>query len=480
MKMQHRSKTTRTAVVCVLVFAALGSSACTRKKKSEPILDNTSTTTTTTPDTEGSPPEAEVSPIDVTAQTTSQTQQTLTNVNQLIDALGLRSWHGRGQRGQNMRIAILDNGFAGLEASLGRTLPAGLKVQPAPGNPEADTSHGRVLAELVHALATGRASPGELPAERQGPELLLYNSNGFTNFAHAVSAAIEARVDVILYSQVWEYGGNFQGGGFINEEVSKADRAGILWVNAAGNFGESTWLGPVQLGAGHDVVLPHQTRWVRFVVPAGRTIPVKIVLAWNDVASTRIYRTPEDLDLILEDSTGRELNASRLIQDGLPHAGDARYSAHAREIIRANLAPGTYQLRVEARSQNFSADSLMRIAIDGPGVRIIDTPSTESVLVPADHPDVLTVGASDVSYTGSSILTGKPEILAPSRLRFDDGTSLDGSSAAAATAVAAIAVWAGATGQKTREDIIAAPWLRRRGDMRILQLPDASFVFGHQ
>ena len=475
MKRSAQAHTLR-AALGVLVIASLVP-ACTRKKDAAPATD--STTTTTQPQESAPPASPEGgAPIGVTLDVSAQGPGQVTNVNQLVDALGLRTWHGRGQYGQNMRIAILDNGFAGLEATAGRTLPAGLKVEPAPGNPEADTSHGRILAELVYAVATGRASPAE--PLRQGPELLLYNSNGFTNFAHAVSAAIDARVDVILYSQVWEYGGNFQGGGFINEEVSKAVRAGILWINAAGNFGESTWLGPVQTGFGHDVILPHQNRWVRFTVPAGRQIPVKIVLAWNDVAATRIYRTSEDLDLILEDSTGRELNASRLIQDGTVREGDARFSAHAREIIRANLGPGTYQLRVEARSQNFTADSLMRIAIDGAGVRIIDTPSTESVLVPADHPEVLTVGASDVFYTGSSALSGKPELLAPSRLRFDDGSTLDGSSAAAATAAAALAVWAGATGEKTREDIIAAPWLRRRGDARILQLPDASFVFGQQ
>jgi len=401
------------------------------------------------------------------------------NLDSLRDQLGLRSWQARGHRGSGVRIAILDNGFAGLEESLGKRLPPGLSVPKAPGNPESPTTHGTMLAELVHALATGDTSWD--PA-RPGPELLLLNSNGFTNFSAAVDQAIAARVDMILYSQVWEYGGNFDGRGFINSEVDRATAAGITWVNAAGNFGLSSFSGPVVVGAGHGVILPHEGRYVRFRVPAAsgnRRLPVKIVLAWNDFATVRSYRTPQDLDLVLESSAGVETAAGRLIQDGSANGGDARFSAHAREIIRAELAPGIWHLRVDAISRNFDPDSMFRISIDGAGVEVLDAPASETILIPADNPKVLTVGAADANFSAASPAgassggtIGKPEILAPSRLRFAastssvDVTEIKGSSSAAAVAVATLAVWQSGTGRVFNRNEAG---IRERGRENILR-----------
>src|SRR5207302_5471265 len=63
----------------------------------------------------------------------------------LLDWMGARPWHAAGFRGQGLKIAVLDSGFAGYRAQLGKALPAGVKVRSfrSDGNLEArDSQHG--------------------------------------------------------------------------------------------------------------------------------------------------------------------------------------------------------------------------------------------------------------------------------------------------------------------------------------------------
>ena len=43
--------------------------------------------------------------------------------------LGVDHWHSRGQRGRGVKVAILDSGFRGYRAQLGRALPAHVSVR---------------------------------------------------------------------------------------------------------------------------------------------------------------------------------------------------------------------------------------------------------------------------------------------------------------------------------------------------------------
>lgn len=377
------------------------------------------------------------------------------NLSEMIERLNLARYHKLGYHGQGLKIAILDNGFTGLNHSSGKRLPPGLKVQPAPRPQMQDTTHGTKLTEVVYALATGSAT---YDADIPGPQLLLYNTNGFTNLKAAIDDVIAQDVDIVLYAQVWEYGGNGDGGGFINREVSRALDQGILWVNAAGNFGRASYSAPISILSDKlSIKLPYNTRYLRFTVPQDST-PVKVVLSWNDFNESQDYRTPQDLDLILLDKKGRELGASRLVQSGdaatPPRAGQA--SAHAREIVSTRLNVGTYYLRVEAQSQNFDAQSRLRVTIDGADVRLLEGTPGGAVLIPADNRRVLAVGASDVSYSSRSVLPdgrSKPEISLVSEIRFDDGFTVRGTSAATAIAVGALTIFSSAYGKQSYEDV---------------------------
>jgi hypothetical protein len=229
--------------------------------------------------------------------------------------------------------------------------------------------------------------------------------------------------------------------------------AGILWVNAAGNFGKSTWRGPVRynvVNGRSTLSMPHQGRYVRVRVANDNT-PVKFVLSWNDFTNSPEYRTSQDLNLFVENSSGGLEGASVMVQDGIEHdAAEARaagkvYSAHAREVVKATLAAGIYRVRVEVASSNWRRDSWAQVTVDGAGVEVLDQPARQTVLAPADNPRVLTVGADDTDISASGVAgmpwVTKPDVRIPSRLTFSDGLTVDGTSAATAQAVGALAVW---------------------------------------
>jgi len=370
----------------------------------------------------------------------------LANLAAIIERFGLAPYHRAGHHGQALTIAILDNGFSHLGSSLGRYLPPDLKVETAPLPAMQTTTHGTRLAEIVHAVATGHA---RYDAVRPSPRLLLLNTNGFTNLTAAVDKVIAAKADIVLYAQVWEYGGNGDGEGFINREVKRATDAGVLWINAAGNLGRATWHGPVAL-AGKDVKLPYEDRYVRFTVEESGT-PVKIVLAWNDFDESKDYKTTQDLDLVLE-SAGQELASARLIQDG-SGASTAAHSAHAREILDVVLAAGTYRLRVEAKSTNFDAASRARITVSGWKTEVIDAALDDTILIPADSPAVLAVGALDDATSGQALARGKPEVKVVSEVRFGGGASFTGTSAGAALTAGVLAVYMSAHGKMTKAEV---------------------------
>ena len=158
--------------------------------------------------------------------------------------------------------------------------PASSRRHPDLGDPdyrkpfEPGNRHGREMAQIVWAI-TG--------SDPRGPQFYLLNANGPTMLRRAVRYAIEQDVDIILFSGSFEGGGNGDGRGPINRIVDEALAAGILWINAAGNFGGKVYNGPVRilrdgylrLGGGTDIAA------LRFRNRLDENT-VTVTLTWND------------------------------------------------------------------------------------------------------------------------------------------------------------------------------------------------------
>ena len=352
------------------------------------------------------------------------------NLDEIQKALNVSSWKARPLK-QRIKVAILDKAFYGYAAEVGKSLPADTQYIPGPLEPPADFKgqHGLVMAQLLTAIM-------------ENPELHLYNAYGYSNFKSAIEDLINKKIDLVLYSEVWEIGGNRDGNGFINALVNQALDRGIVWVNAAGNFGNTSYTSTIQTLEEDFVDLPDQNHGLKIQCQSNAKnskCPVKIVLSWNDFKDDSTLGTNKDLDLALVDDFMNVIATSGLKQTDDPKENRPGYSLYPRETISTEIAPGTYFLRVKNRSHNFNADKdELFISVDGDGLSMPSHSVGDSVLNPADNPRVITVGALDSDRSSYSVSLAKPNLLAMSSVKTDTEGEFRGSSNAAAFVAGAL------------------------------------------
>lgn len=364
--------------------------------------------------------------------------QVFKNISNLQNSLGFQKYYNA-KNAKPVKVAIFDKGFEGYQAEIGKSLPANTKYVPGPLQAPDDekTEHGFRMAQIFTALATNNMqNPGMIS------EFYLYNVFGFTNFKAAIDDAIARGIDVISYSEVWEYGGNNDGKGFINAEVTRATNAGIIWVNAAGNFALTTYNSAIVTGDEDWVKLPDQNNALALRCEQNQAgkCQIRAVLSWNDFKDSVDPGTDKDLDLALTDDMLNIIQTSGLRQSADPNENRPGYSKYAREILTAELKPGTYYFRIKDRSKNFGKNDRLRITVDGDNITMPHHVVDESLLNPGDNASVITVGAFDADRSSISLKLNKPDIMAPSSMILQNGNEFRGSSNATAIVAAGAAL----------------------------------------
>ena len=363
--------------------------------------------------------------------------------------------------GRPVRIAVLDNSFFGYQTEVGKRLPAGTQYFPGVTSDadrfEDKSMHGLFMAILIHEIVLNSGCQADY-------QLSLFNSNGLTKFTDAVNSVVRDGYDIVLYSQVWEYGGNGDSRGFINAIVNKALDAGILWINAAGNFGRLMRIAPVEAMAksGGD--------WVRFSAGNGKwtdavklrckaekdkTCPMRIVLTWNDFKDNPDIGTDKDLDLYLVDTYGEVRESSNFRQSREPDANDPTARLFPREFVTRMALPGEYQIKVKIKSKNFTSMDRLRITTSGAGIEMLNPSIGETMLPPADNPRVLDVGALDDPGTSISKKMSRPDVFLPSVISLKDGSTPFSTSVAAAVAAGMSVLYLGTGVEKTKSAVLA-------------------------
>jgi hypothetical protein len=386
--------------------------------------------------------------------------------------------------GRPVRIAILDNSFFGYQTEVGKRLPA--DTQYFPGVPsdadrfEDKSMHGLFMAILVHQIVLKSGCQADY-------QLSLFNSNGLTKFTDAVNSVIRDGYDIVLYSQVWEYGGNGDSRGFVNAIVNKALDAGILWINAAGNFGRLMRIAPVEpmANSGGD--------WARFSAGSGKwsdavklrckaekdkTCPMRIVLTWNDFKDNPDIGTNKDLDLYLVDTYGEARESSTFRQSLESDANDPTARLFPREFVTRMALPGEYQIKVKIKSKNFASTDRLRITASGAGIEMLSPSIGETMLPPADNPRVLDVGALDDPGTSISKKMNRPDVFLPSVILLKDGSAPFSTSVAAAVAAGMSVLYLGTGVEKTKSAVLAKLKALTRQPVVTAAAPAAKPVLG--
>jgi subtilisin family serine protease len=300
----------------------------------------------------------------------------------LFTALGPRTTEGvlptgalllqsAGWRGQNVKIAIIDLGFAGLSRALDSKVikrEVIVDTQDYTGEGlEVGTAHGTGVAEIVHAMA---------------PQAWLYLKKvaDEIDLSNAVDDAIAQGVQIINYS-VGVANANFgDGTGIVAAIADRARAHGILWVNAAGNHAQSHWMGPFSDR--------NFNNWLEFA-PGREELFIKVdfpgsiqlYLTWDDWP-----RTAQDFDLFLYDAQGRLVASSQNYQTG--------FEEPTEQIEYVAWAPGVYRARVLAR-RVFRTN--IRLKIFNLSQQPIEpNVPAGSILTPADARGAFAVGAISV------------------------------------------------------------------------------------
>lgn len=201
-----------------------------------------------------------------------------------LSVIGAATWQNANIKGQGVKIAILDGGFQGYASLLGTELPASVTTKSfrADQDIQAGSKHGTGIAEIIYDIAPGA-------------QLYLINFNTNVELGNAVDWIIAQNVNIISHSVGWPGLGIGDGLGPINDMVTKANNAGILWVNAAGNSAQKHWSG-TWYDPDSDGVLNFQSADETQNITATAGQEITVTLTWDDPWGS----SSNDYDLYLD------------------------------------------------------------------------------------------------------------------------------------------------------------------------------------
>ena len=277
---------------------------------------------------------------------------------------GADQLQSQGTRGQNTTIGVIDLGFAGLSTAQSRgEIPGNVQTFDFSGSGlQSSSSHGTAVAEIVHDMAPGA-------------DLVLMKISDEVDLENAIDRAIQMGVDVINHSVAWFNTNFYDGTGIINDAVRRARNAGILWVNAAGNYGQRHWQGVADDRNGNNwVEFTSGREGLDFSAQAGQLI--EVYLTWRDWPSTR-----QDYDLFVTNSFGSIVASSERVQNGSQPPTE--------HLLFSAPSAGNYEIRVRPAS----VGSPKQLAIFNLNQDISPFVKQGSIVTPGDCSCALAVGA---------------------------------------------------------------------------------------
>ena len=225
---------------------------------------------------------------------------------------GSTAWNQAGFGGQGVKVGVIDtefsfNDFRGL---MGTELPSTVQARCYTdvgrftsdlsncGNALVGSNHGTLLAEAVMDIA---------------PEASLYIAAPWSlgDLRTATDWMVSQGVSVIVHGVTYGFDGPGDGTSpYSDSPLKTVDRAvagGIVWVNAAGNYYQSTWFGT------YSIVTSGSSR---FLIFDGTDVFNDLTLDWGGTATVQLrwedswQSASRDLDLIIWDHDTLDIVAS--------------------------------------------------------------------------------------------------------------------------------------------------------------------------
>jgi hypothetical protein len=352
-----------------------------------------------------------------------------------------------GNDGSGIKIGIIDLQFSNYSTSIANgELPANTTFTDYTGTGSGGGNHGTNVAEIVHDMAPGA-------------ELYLAKISSETQLQAAVNDMIANGVRVINHSVAWLGAAFYDGTGPLCDITNSAEAAGIIWVNAAGNYRDKHYLG---VFSDTDADLRHEfaagQNYNTINLTAGSS--VTLVLNWDDYPSTST-----DYNLYLYDGnpdTGGTIVASSTNNQGNgPSSSPYPYE----NLVYVAAVTGTHYIVVTKKNSSTANDRLTLFSFESSfGVKN----QASSLSQPADCASALAVGATNLSDSPEGFSSegpttdgrDKPEISAPDRVATSLSPSFAGTSAAsphaAGAAALVLATHSGFTTTQIRDELTAS------------------------
>ena len=302
-------------------------------------------------------------------------------VSEGVGLTGASSYHLFGYDGQNVKVAIIDLGFANLaDAVANGILPSsvvkidctGTACEPTDYSSESEM-HGTAVAEIVHEMAP----EAELYLIKVGDELDLKDAKDY---------CIANGVRVINHSVGWYMANFYDGKCYFDNPVCSADHAyksGILWVNSAGNDAQLHYEATFKDTDGdrlHNVT--KSSNYISIHAEAGDAVIAP--LTWDAWPVT-----DQDFDLLLYDDSFTLVAASMGAQTGT--------QTPVEEVFYVVPASGTYYLAVK----KYSATTNPRFHLFTFYHDLNPYVASSSLVSPSDAAGVLSVAAIDWEKWGT-------------------------------------------------------------------------------
>jgi len=213
-------------------------------------------------------------------------------LSQGVYRMGADALWSRGITGAGQTVAILDMGFANLDASIAAGELPPRDQMPSKsfdtaygldGRSELGTTseHGVRMAELIHDIAPDAT-------------LVLVNYHTEDEFEEAAAWVAANGIPIVSHSNSF-LTGPFDGTGPAARAVDAAAAAGVLWINSSGNYAERHWAG-VAAPAGTAIpIAPRTGDTLEFALdwPAGAGVSASVSVqrqdasgAWDEVAES--------------------------------------------------------------------------------------------------------------------------------------------------------------------------------------------------
>ncbi len=319
------------------------------------------------------------------APESTQSLKILGQTTEGLQAMNAQAWHGAGYTGQGLKIGIIDGGYTGVDSLMGAELPDSSRVwgMSFGGTDFYGSKHGTGCAEIVYDIAPGVA------------EMHLAAVSTVIDMVNAGAWLDSQGVDIITMSMGFGLGFSLapgDGTGPLADLVDYFAQEGGLVVISAGNSGDNHWQGNWTDNNSNSWLNFSPSEELNYLVETDGTTPIwvsalstiDVTLVWN-----QWNRPTTDLDLCLYRWTNQYdleiVSCSEDEQSGL----DGQLPVE--NVSYLTLLGGYFGVGVFHYAGNPSVDMELEYAQGRPRYLV----PAGSILVPADSPSALAVGALD-------------------------------------------------------------------------------------